>query len=270
MTKGILIHVFARFLGLLVGPVCAVTFSANPVEAAPRAVWDDDARIVREAERVATGERVEVFQHGLEVAPEFLGLAEEAYSRLEELTGRKLDAGTLGQKIRIYVSSAVRISHVWRGYEHPRDPKGIVFLNRRVYRSALEGTDSTYVHEMAHLFTWRYRSHTLREGLADYLALEIHPGSGVGPNVGGYDWDTPIPREIVKYLGTTRMPPRRLTSDPRNRRAYYFASYQFVKFLIEKGGMDDFLELYDSENPEAEFRRLYGASREELVKLAGI
>jgi hypothetical protein len=57
---------------------------------------------------------------------------------------------------------------------------------------------------MAHLLTWRFQSHTLREGLADYLALQVHPGAGVGPNVDGYDWSSPIPSDVVEYLGTTR------------------------------------------------------------------
>jgi hypothetical protein len=128
--------------------------------------------------------------------------SDPAYSALEGLVGRKLDTATLGPKIRIYVSSAVTVSHLWRGYNHPQDPKGIVFLNPWVYQAALRGTNATYAHEMAHLFTWRYRSHTLREGLADYLALQIHPGAGVGPNDSGYDAHGTIPADMVEYLGT--------------------------------------------------------------------
>jgi hypothetical protein len=144
-----------------------------------------DEQISEEATLVASGERVEVFQHGVQVDLAFLRLAEQAYSRLEALTGCTFDTATLGLKIRSYVSSAVTISHVWRGYDHPRDPRGIVFLNPRVYWGALRGTNATYVHEKAHLLTWRYRSRTLREGLADYLALQVYPGASVEPNVDG-------------------------------------------------------------------------------------
>src|SRR5256885_2121641 len=82
------------------------------------------------------------------------------------------------------------------------DAEAIVILSARAYEGALTRTNATYVHEMAHLFTWRYHSHTLREGLADYLALQIHPGAGVGPNADGYDQRTAIPPEVAEYLGT--------------------------------------------------------------------
>jgi hypothetical protein len=229
-----------------------------------------DVQIIEDAKLVASGDRVEIFQHGVQIDPEFLRLAENAYSRLESLTGRKLDTATLGPKILIYVSSSVTISHVWMGYDHPREPRGIVFLNPRVYQAALKGTDATYVHEMTHLFTWRFRCHTLREGLADYLALQVHPGAGVGPNPHGYDWSSPIPTDVVVYLGTTRPPPNWLVTDAARRRAYYYASYRFVKFLIEKEGMSVFMKLYESGNPQIEFAQLYGASREELVRMAGM
>lgn len=179
-----------------------------------------DGQIIEEATLVTSGERVEVFQHGVQVDPEFLRVAEHAYSRLEALTGSKFDTVTLGPKIRMYVSSAVTISHVWRGYDHSRDPRGIGFLNPRVYGAALRGTNATYVHEMTQFLTCRFHSHTLREGLADYLALQVHPGAGVGPNVDGYDRSSPIPTAIIEYLGTTRPPPPWLVSGVPRRRAY--------------------------------------------------
>ena len=134
--------------------------------------------------------------------------------------------------------------------------------------AASGGRVETYIHEMAHLFTWRFHSHTLREGLADYLALKIRPGAGVGPNPDGYDSAARIPAEMVEFLGTTRPPPSWVTSDARRRRAYYYASYRLVKYLIEQGGMDQFMQLYDSDHPERDIARLYGASREKLVRTA--
>ena len=229
-----------------------------------------DTQILAEATLVASGDRVEIFQHGVPVAPAFLKAAEDAYGRLETLTGRPLDTATLGPKIRIYVSRGVTVSHVWNGYGHPKDPKGVVLLSARAYEGALTRTNATYVHEMAHLFTWRYHSHTLREGLADYLALEIHPGAGVGPNAEGYDVSMAIPPEVTECLGTTKSPPEFLMSDSSRRRAYYFASYRFVKSLILTAGMETFLRLYESPSTEAALPRLYGASREEMVRRAGM
>ena len=227
-----------------------------------------DQQIVQQSELVASGERVEIYQHAMKVDPALLKPAEDAYVQLEKLLGRKLDTATLGAKIRIYVSDAVGVSHVWNGYAHPDDPKGVVFLNLRTYTGALAGKNATYVHEMAHLFTWRFHSHTLREGLADYLALTVHPGAGVGPNPDGYDSAATMPAEIVEYLATTRPPPSWVTADAQRRRAYYYASYRLVKYLVEHGGMEQFMQLYDSDHPERDIARLYGANRERLVRMA--
>ena len=108
-----------------------------------------------------------------------------------------------------------------------------------------------------------------RQGLADYLALQVHPGAGVGPNADGDDRRMTIP-EVAECLGTTKAPPAWLGSDIDLRRAYYFASYRFVRALIEQAGMTTFLRLYDSDSTENELVTLYGATREELVRRAGI
>jgi hypothetical protein len=179
--------------------------------------------------------------------------------------GRNFDESTFGQTIRVYVAADVAVSHVWRGYEHPQDPRPIVFLNPIIARLALSGRNATYAHELAHLLTWRFRSHTLREGLADYLALQLHPGAGVGPNVDGYSSPPHVPREVERYLGTTLSPPPELSTDRSFRRAYYYASYRFVAQLIQSKGLATFMELYDSPEPEAGFERLYGKPRRELV-----
>jgi hypothetical protein len=229
-----------------------------------------DQQIVERARLVGAADRVELYQHNAAVDARFLERAEKALARLEELAGRKLDTAILGPKVRIYVSDMRVPSHVWRGYQHPRDPRGIVFLNRLAYEGAMQGTNATYAHEMAHLLTWRYYSHTLREGLADYLALQIHPGAGVGPNAGGLPADRETPRSIIDCLGTTRPAPPEVTENEHYRRRYYAASYRFVKSLIERAGMPTFLRVYDSESPEAEMPKLYGMARADLVRMAGL
>jgi hypothetical protein len=249
--------------------VLASIVVATPVSAQRRPVAASDPEVVAQSTLVTSGERVEIYQHGVAVSPAFLRLAEDAYRRLEALTGRALDTATLGPKVRIYVSDAVRVSHLWRGYNHPTDPRGIVLLSARAYEDGLKTINATYVHEMAHLFTWRYRSHTLREGLADHLALQVHPGAGVGPNPRGYDRSMKIPPEVIECLGTTTPPPAWVTTDPERRSAYYYASYRFVKSLIDAAGMEVFLRLYDSPNTEDALVTLYGASRRELLRRAG-
>jgi hypothetical protein len=245
---------------------CAALFAALPAQGQRgRTILDE--QIVREATRAASGDRVELFQQGLVADPALLNLAEEALPQMEALLGRKLDERTLGHKIHIYVSTATRISHVWHGYDRSNNPRAIVFLNPRVARQAVSGIDATYIHEITHLLTWRYHSHTLSEGIADYVARALRPGAGVGPNVYG-SGTPPVSADIEKYLGTTKSPPAAVEDDMEYRRAYYFASYRFVKFLIEQKGMAVFLQLYDAKNPEAEFPKLYGATRAELVRAA--
>ena len=58
-------------------------------------------------------------------------------------------------------------------------------------------------------------------------------------------------------------------SDPAYRRDYYATSYRFVKYLVEKSGMDVFMQLYESDDPESRYADLYGASREALVRRRG-
>jgi hypothetical protein len=227
-----------------------------------------DEQIVREAQLVSSGARVDLFGYGVAVDPALVGAAERALARMEELLGSKLDVFTLGPRVRIYVAAGIRVSHVWRGYDHPSDPKAVLFLNPRVAQLALTGTNATYAHELAHLLAWRYHSHTLREGLADYLALQVHPGAGVGPNFEGYASPPSVTNEIEAYLGTTRAPPAAVMDDAEFRRAYYYASYRFVRFLIERAGMVTFLKLYGATDPESELVRLYGASRQDLALAA--
>jgi hypothetical protein len=62
----------------------------------------------------------------------------------------------------------------------------------------------------------------------------------------------------TELLGTTKPPPDWVSTDPLRRGAYYFASYRFVKYLIETKDMETFWKLYTSENPEIEIKSLYG------------
>jgi hypothetical protein len=226
-----------------------------------------DEEIVARGRLVAAGKLVDLYQHEIEVEPAFLKLAETAYQRLEEITGRKFDIALLG-KVRIYVSSAVGPAHVWKGYSHRDDPKGIVFLNRKVYQEAMAGKDSTYAHELAHLLTWRYQSHSLREGLATHLAQELLPGTGSGLSPEGTDWTAAIPPELVDLLGTTKSPVGWTNTDTDRRRLYYQASHRFVAYLMSKGTFDQFMTVYESEQPAATVEKVYGSTRAELARQA--
>jgi hypothetical protein len=255
-----------KTVGLLCTFLLVVDAAVLQGQAPRRAVSDE--QIVAQGQRVGSGTYVEIYQHGVTVDPSFLQIMESVYNQVETVMGVKLDTATLGPKVHVYVSDAVSVSHVWRGYQHPSDPRAIIFLNPRVYLGAMSGTNATHIHELTHLFTWRFTSHTLREGLADAVALILLPGAAVGPNPGGGEWPPDIPPEILAYLGTTKPPPGWLSTDRVRRRAYYFASHRFVSALVEMKGMETFMQLYVSENPEIAIISLYGISREEAIQVA--
>lgn len=227
-----------------------------------------DTRLLREARPVAVRGRIAVFADGVDVDTAFATVADRALVEMERRSGRRWDEATLGPQVRVIVASRVTVSHVWRGYEHPQDPQPILYLNPRVARLAFSGRNATYAHELAHLLTWRYHSHTLREGIADWLALALHPGAGVGPNVEGYANPPAVTPDILAVLGTTAPAPASLSTDATVRSAYYYASYRFVEFLIARGGIERFWRVYDAADPAAAMPSEYGASREELVRLA--
>ena len=251
---------------LAVSLLC-LCFAVFPAQA-QRAMSDE--QIFVQAQRVARGERVEIYHHGIEIeGAKLLRLAEEAYQSIEKITGLQLDTATLGPRIQIVVSASAGASHVWHGYNHPQQPRGIIFLNALAYRGAMRGSNATYIHEMTHLFTWKYHSHTLREGLADWVALAVLPNAGVGPNPNGHDPATVVQPIIADYLGTTKPPPDWLQSDAALRSAYYYASYRFVKHMIERKGLATFMMLYNSSTPESALVMLYNVTRETAIRDAG-
>jgi len=255
-----------KIIGLLLAAVL-LALTANTDAAVPRRLVSD-AQIVAQGQPVASGAYVEIYQHRAAIDPSFLKVMESADEEVQRVTGLKLDTATYGSKVRVYVSDAIGVSNVWRGYQHSTNPKAIVFLNLRAYQGAMSGKNATHVHELTHLFTWRYYSHTLREGIADYVALKVFPGAAVGPNPGGDSTRLDIPPEVVDLLGASKPPPEWVSTDPLRRRAYYYASYQLVNYLIETKDLETFWKLYLSENPEMDIKSLYGLDRIDAVQAA--
>ncbi len=248
-----------RALFLAVLPLC---LHAQPM---PRST---DAQIMREARLIASSGRVDLYEHRVAVDPEIASASDRAITKMESILGRRWDAQTLGDRVSIYVSSETRVSHVLGGYEHQNNPRAVLFLNSVVAQMSLSGRNATYAHELAHLLTWRFYSHTLREGLADYLALQLHPGAGVGPNREGYSTFPPLAEGVSDVLGTAAAPPAALLQDQAFRQSYYASSYRLVRYLIEAGGLAKFLELYAASDPEPAFKQLYGQDRKALVAAA--
>ena len=75
-----------------------------------------------------------------------------------------------------------------------------------------------------------------------------------------------FPAEVLECFGTVKPIPGWVTTDPLRRSAYYFASYRFAKYLVERENFATLMKLYASDDPEGDIKTLYGISREEAVK----
>jgi hypothetical protein len=222
-----------------------------------------DDTILARAVLVDRSDRIELYGDGVEVEKDFIGIVDRLYIAIGAQLDRKFDEGTLGTRIKVVVSSSVRMSHVWRGYRHMSDPRAVIFLNPRAYHGARSGSNATLAHELTHLFTWRYTSHSLREGLADFVARAVMPGASVGPN--GPNVEPVRVAWALTYLGSDQPAPSELTTDPEFRRLYYLSSYLLVKALIERTSMRTFLQFYDSPYSEASFESVFGIGRRHLI-----
>jgi hypothetical protein len=143
------------------------------------------------------------------------------------------------------------------------DPQAVIFLNVRAYNGFKSKTNATLVHEMTHLFTWRYNSHSLREGIADYVARAVMPNAAVGPNDAN-SVSTPVDWAF-KYLGSNMPAPFELTTDAKFRKNYYFLSYVFVKALIDRTSMADFFSFYDNIYSDFLFESTFKIKRLDLI-----
>jgi hypothetical protein len=223
-----------------------------------------DSEIVKRAHLIASSGRVDLYADDMQVDPALAAAAHAAIEAMERLLDQPWDTPTFGPRVRMYVSARIRVSHVWGGYGHRSDPRALIFLPPHAAQRAVGGHDATYAHELAHLLTWRFTSHSLREGLADYLALQLHPGAAVGPNRAVHLVDPEHVASLAKLVGTRFDPPAAVQHDPAFRRSYYAASYFFVAYLIRRSNLSKFLQLYASDEPEAAYVPMYGAGRQEL------
>jgi hypothetical protein len=228
-----------------------------------------DKAILKRTTLAATGKIVDIYTDMVDFESHQLAtLADQAYAHIGQQFGFQYDHHVLGARIQIHCSDAVKVSHVHGGYNQAKEPLGKVFLNNRAAHGAVQGVNATYIHEMVHLFTWHFCSHTLREGLADYAALALHSGAAVGPVPLDFALSTEAMCYFSKYWATTKKPPRKLKTDIDFRRGYYFSSRIFVTYLIEHFGLDLFMKLYASSEPETTIEQLYQQSRQSLVAQA--
>jgi hypothetical protein len=110
-----------RVLALAVPPVLV---HAQPMRGAI------DARIMREARLVASSRRVDLYVHGASTSPDLAAASDRAITQMEAILGRPWDSRTFGERMRLYVSSETRSSHVLGGYESHTLREGLARLSR--------------------------------------------------------------------------------------------------------------------------------------------
>ena len=268
---------------LAVGLLLALTSSraaAQPARSTAGLAASDDsvsALLMREGTRHETPNVV------LWVAPGALSQAEAAAFAAELDAGTASLAALLGggldrehyryDRVQVFVSRRIGVSHVYAGYAHPRFDKPYLFLDAGKVRDG----GAPYLHELAHILAWRFGSHSLREGFATYLALEVS-AAGVGSSGGLFGMtdraaadslaralrDTPGGRAALPWIGRGGYADASVTSteNMQSRAAYYVLGQSFVRFLVERLGMAGFRRVLEAQDTDAAFAAT-GRSAEE-------
>lgn len=234
---------------------------------ATAAFASNDGELLRELKQQSIrveGKRVIVWAPGAWTNEQSAQVAKDldrVVARVEEVIGRKFDAGTYDQaRIEYVISQSEEIpSHVFAGYGHePSAGHGPV-----VFLSGLDSGESPHIHETVHIVAGRFGSLLLREGLATYVQFAIQPGR-MRPLVKLGD---------VTDIATLDVALQRVLADERNlelakrwlanpaksvgfrsrpeRALFYAVSASFTAFLVERVGMDAVMKAYASDDRAA-------------------
>lgn len=205
-------------------------------------------------------------------AEAFADALDRGVAEIGELLGTMLDTAHYAEdKVQVFVARGVEASHVYGGYSHMQYDKPYLFLDaRRVRRGG-----APFMHELTHLMAWRFGSHSLREGFATYVELEVGgrvPG-GLSGLFGMTDAATADARartllsteagaRIATLMGRNGIPPADATdpSDMVSRETYYALSQSFVRFMVERIGLATFMRVYSDPDSETAIARLTGIS----------
>jgi hypothetical protein len=168
--------------------------------------------------------------------------------------------------IEIIVENPV-VSHVYGGYDHPRYDKPVVFL-----KNAQAASRTTPVlHEMTHIIAWKFSSHSLREGLANYMQLTNAPLAGypaypprkMADNMASKALESEYGESLFATLGKDGVDSLTLPTDPKSRPQFYAVSQSFTQYLIEKKGLAVFMKIYSAPSAEKACRKLTGKDLDE-------
>lgn len=192
----------------------------------------------------------------------FVAIADRGIADIVIYLGSGLDAARSGPpRITFQISSEIETSRAFR--------RTILLPMERVKRDS-----APYLHETAHvLLPTQCRCPWLGEGFASYVQAYV------SENLGGYDgaifsWGgnpnvdrlarryltTGAGRAVLPYVGVEAAPPE-IESDRRRVAApFYVLSHSFVKFLVEKAGLEPVKSLHEAAEPGAALKQKTGRS----------
>ena len=235
---------------------------------APRAVlWADSAALDAAAAR------------------RFVALVSDGVVAIEALTGRTIDRAHYGDdRIHVFVSRAVTVSHVYGGYDHQRHARPYLYLNTMKVRRG----EAPYLHEATHIVARRFGSHSLREGMASYVE-SVLSARGVGyhsrlwgvRDLAGADslarvaLGRAVADSVLPWIGRAGHAPQRVTSPEAmdSRGAYYVLAQSFAAFVASRAGMATLVRLSEAADegawPALTGRSLDAWKREWTASLQG-
>jgi hypothetical protein len=202
------------------------------------------------------------------VAREFLELAERKVAAIEDYLGR-----TAKNPIEIFDRDD-EYPFMSRAYGRFR-PDGDANFRIGIHRERIEqsGGDTTLVHELTHAIAGPAKDNNLF--LAEGLAVHVH-GQLSEPTEAMSYARLPVGRAarqvLAKYPGFPSLAelyrdPSILRSTPtldrtviRRKQATYIVVGSFVRFVVEKHGIERFMRVYES----GDFRAVYGAAIADL------
>ncbi|GHE32499.1 hypothetical protein [Vulcaniibacterium thermophilum] len=258
-----------RGWGMVLALMAAVAQAQSPMERDDRTV----ERLRAEGVRHESGQVVLWTLPGEMPAERAQALAQtldRTAAAVSALLGRRLDtAHYADDRLHVFVASGIGASHVYAGYDHMAHDRPYLFFDLRKVRRG----DAPFAHELAHVLVWRFGSHSLREGLATYVELELAARGEASASglFGMHDADSAESRaaaiarsdaglRVLPWIGRNGHADAAVTSleDESSREAYYVLSQSFVRYLVTSLGLATVLDVHADADPEAALRARSG------------
>lgn len=228
--------------------------------------FSDDFRTVNEVDRnaaIRVRDRIEVHSLDGSLTPAqldaFADLAEKGAVDIARFTG----VAPNKQRILIYLSPRIDISHTYPHYPHSAHHEARVFIDSE----RVEHHEAPYLHELVHAVVGDGGSMWLEEGFASWVA------SSVATTYGGYyapvlsqgnDRVDGQARDVLERARGAATTAAWFDCDSpdlsqRERRSFYILSHSFTKYLGNTLGTKRLLRIHRADNADA-LERITGVS----------